>query len=212
MKTAEQYKELSIKEFTKAAEVYETDHAGIYEMCKDDYPFIAEELSKESYVDLLDCGCGTGPMISLLHEADPTKRYTGLDLTPRMIEVANAKGLENAVFVVGDSEDMPFEDGSFDAVICSNSFHHYPAPQAFFNEAARVLRPGGRLVLQDYTAPGPVLWLMNHTEMPLANLIGHGDVAAYSLDQVRNFCTEAGLRPEKLQSARKFRLHLVARK
>lgn len=36
--TPEEYKQLSIKEFTGAARVYETDHAGIYEMCKDDYP------------------------------------------------------------------------------------------------------------------------------------------------------------------------------
>ncbi len=40
MKTAEQYKKLTISEFTKAAEIYKTDHAGIYEMCKDDYPYI----------------------------------------------------------------------------------------------------------------------------------------------------------------------------
>ena len=38
MKTADQYKKLTVSEFTKAAEIYETDHAGIYEMCKDDYP------------------------------------------------------------------------------------------------------------------------------------------------------------------------------
>ena len=75
-----------------------------------------------------------------------------------------------------------------------------------------VLRPGGRLILQDYTAPGPILWLMNHTEMPLANLVGHGDVAAYSLARIKEFCTRAGLRIEKLGRAKKFRLHLVARK
>ena len=57
MKTAEQYKKLTISEVTKAAEIYETDHAGIYEMCKDDYPYIEEELSHVDYRDLLDCGC-----------------------------------------------------------------------------------------------------------------------------------------------------------
>ena len=62
------------------------------------------------------------------------------------------------------------------------------------------------------TAPGPILWLMNHTEMPLANLIGHGDVGAYTLDEVRGFCQKANLRVEKLEPAKKFRLHLVARK
>ena len=126
------YKDLTIREFTRAADVYESGHAGIYEMCKDDYPFIAGELAKEGYTDLLDCGCGTGPMISLLYEEDPAKHYTGLDITPRMIEVAKAKNLAGVSWVVGDCENLPFEDNMFDAVICSNSFHHYPNPQKFF--------------------------------------------------------------------------------
>ena len=54
----EEYKKLSIKEFTKAAGRYESSHAGIYEMCKKDYPDILEELEKESFRDLLDAGCG----------------------------------------------------------------------------------------------------------------------------------------------------------
>ena len=57
-----------------------------------------------------------------------------------------------------------------------------------------------------------MLWLMNHTEMPLANLVGHGDVKAYSLDEIRALCKKAELKVEKLEKAKKFRLHLVARK
>lgn len=45
--TPEEYKKLSIKEFTQAAKVYDSGHAGIYEMCKDDYPPILAELEKE---------------------------------------------------------------------------------------------------------------------------------------------------------------------
>ena len=212
MKTEKQYKELTIKEFTKTADVYESEHAGIYEICKEDYPYISSELEKEEYHDLLDCGCGTGPMISLLYEKDPLKHYTGLDLTPRMIEVGKGKNLEGVDWIVGDCENLPFADNSFDVIICSNSFHHYPNPQKFFDSVKRVLRPGGRLILQDYTAPKPILWLMNHTEMPMANMIGHGDVAARSLDEIRGFCDAAGLKVEKLNRARKMRLHLVARK
>ena len=211
MKTEKEYKDLTVKEFTKAAEIYETDHAGIYEMCKEDNPYISLELEREDYHDLLDCGCGTGPMISLLYEKDPTKHYTGLDITPRMIEVGKSKNLDGVDWVVGDCENLPFEKNTFDAIICSNSFHHYPNPQKFFDSVKRVLRPGGRLILQDYTAPKVILWLMNHTEMPLANLIGHGDVAARSLDEVRTFCEKAGLKVEKLDRGKKFRLHLVAR-
>ena len=212
MKTSQEYKDLTIKEFTKAADIYESGDAGIYEICKEDYPYIASELEKEEYEDLLDCGCGTGPMISLLHEKDSSKKYTGLDITPRMIEVAKNKNLEGVNWVVGDCENLPFEENSFDAIICSNSFHHYPNPEKFFASAKRVLRPGGRLILQDYTAPKFILWIMNHTEMPLANLMGHGDVGAYSLDQVQQFCDLVDLKVEKLKREKKMRLHLVARK
>ena len=149
-------------------------------------------------------------MISLLYEKDRSKHYVGLDLTPKMIEVAVAKNLQGVDWVVGDCENLPFEDETFDVIICTNSFHHYPNPQKFFDSVNRVLRKGGRLVLQDYTAPKPILWLMNHTEMPLANLAGHGDVKAYSLDQIKAFCDNSGLRIEKLEAAKKFRLHLVA--
>ena len=208
----ERYKQITVKEFTKAADVYDTGHAGIYEMCKDDYPPILEELRKDEFDDLLDVGCGTGPMIELLVEEYPGKHFTGLDLTPRMIEVANAKELPGTQFLVGDAESMPFDDASFDAVICANSFHHYPNPQAFFNEVARVLRPGGKLVLRDYTVARPLRWLANHVEMPLVNLIGHGDVRIYSLDEVRAFCTSCGLTVRTAEARRMMRMHLVARK
>lgn len=104
--TNEEYKKLSIKEFTKAAGIYEGDKAGIYEMCKKDYPDIMAELEREPFVDLLDAGCGPAPMISLLSEKYPEQHYTGLDLTPAMIEQAQKKNIPNATFVVGDCENF----------------------------------------------------------------------------------------------------------
>ena len=67
--TSEEYKKMSVSEFTKVAGRYESDHAGIYEMCKKDYPDILAELEKEPFSDLLDAGCGPAPMISLLSES-----------------------------------------------------------------------------------------------------------------------------------------------
>lgn len=49
--TPEEYKKLSIKEFTQAAKVYDSGHAGIYEMCKDDYPPILAELRMRNRTD-----------------------------------------------------------------------------------------------------------------------------------------------------------------
>ncbi len=211
-RTAQQFKQMSIEEFTRAAQVYESGHAGIYEMCKDDYPQMLAELETQPFADVLDVGCGTGAVIELLHEKYPDAHYTGLDLTPAMIDAATAKGLPNCDFVVGDAEDLPFEDASFDAVLSSNSFHHYPNPAAFFAGAFRVLRPGGRLILRDYTSNDLVVWLMNTFELPLAHLVGHGDVHVSKLSEFRTLAQGAGFEIQKLEAQKSFRAHLVARK
>lgn len=210
--TPEQYKQLSIREFTKAAKVYETDHAGIYEMCKDDYPPMLAELEIDPFDDVLDVGCGTGPVIELLAKKYPEKHFVGLDITPAMIEVARSKGLSNVEFLVGDAENLPFGDESFDAVLCSNSFHHYPNPGAFLREAHRVLRPGGKLILRDYTSNDVVVWLMNTFEMPLARLAGHGDVRILKMKEYRELVEAVGFAIEKLVAQKGFRAHLVAKK
>ena len=102
MRSSKSYKELSVSEFSRAAEKYETDHAGVYNICKKDYPNILEEIEKEPFTDLLDAGCGTAPMLSLLSSRFPEAHFTGIDLTPKMIEVAKRKQLPNTIFVCGD--------------------------------------------------------------------------------------------------------------
>lgn len=212
MRTSEEYKQLSISEFTKAAKIYESENAGVYEMCKKDYPPILEEIRKEKFESLLDAGCGTAPMLSLLTKEYPDKHYVGLDLTPEMIRKAKEKRLPNTEFVVGDCENLPFEPESFDIVINSQSFHHYPNPQNFFNSVYKVLKKGGCLILRDNTGLAWLVWLFNHVEMPLINLVGHGDVKVYLLEEVKQFCENAGLKVEKIEQQKGFRLHLVARK
>jgi len=211
--TSIDYKALSIKEFTRAARVYDTDEAGVYRMCRKDYPDVLAELEREPFNDLLDCGCGTAPMLQLLQAKYPDKRYTGIDLTPQMIAVAKAKGMPGVKLVVGDCEKLPFPDGAFDAVICCQSFHHYPNVQDFFDSVYRVLRPNGRLILRDMTAKtAPMRWFFNHMELPLVNLAGHGDVRVYSVEEVRRLCANAGLVLERGEKRGFFRLHCVARK
>lgn len=210
--TPEEYKQLSIREFTEAARAYDSDHAGIYEMCRDDYPQMLAELEKEPFDAVLDVGCGTGAVLALLHEKYPDRRYVGLDLTPEMIEVARTKVAPGMEFVVGDAENLPFDEASFDAVLCSNSFHHYPNPAAFLAGALRVLRPGGRLILRDYTSSDPVVWLMNHVELPLARLVGHGDVRILRQREFVELAQAAGFEVLVMEAQKGFRAHLVARR
>ena len=123
------------------------------------------------------------------------------------------KNIPNTTFVVGDCENFPFEKDSFDAIICSMSFHHYPDPQAFFDSVKRCLRPNGRLVLRDVTSDNKVLvWLMNTLELPLANICGHGDVQVPTRDAVIKCCKKAGLKVERFEIRKGMRMHCVVRK
>lgn len=208
-----EYKEASVKEFTRAARKYDGSHAGVYKMCRKDYPDILAEIKKEPFKRLVDIGCGTGPMITLLAEEFPESHYTGIDLTPAMIEVAKQKHLPNAEFVVGDAENLPFEPDSFDVAICSESFHHYPNPQAFFDSVYRVLKPGGKLILRDVTFNSRLIrWYCNRIELPALNKIGFGDVRIYGREEVQAMIEKSGLTMETFEKRGFMRMHCVARK
>lgn len=213
IKTSEEYKKLTIQEFTKAESTYEKDNAGIYKMCRQDYPDILKELETEPFHDLLDAGCGPGSMIAILHEKMPDKHYVGIDLTPAMIESAKRKHMDNTEFIVGDCEDMPFPDNSFDVILCSNSAHHYPEIEKFYHSVYRCLRPGGRLILRDFTSDNAIIrWLAFHLEMPLAHISGHGDVDMLHRDEVQKGLEKAGMKVERNEIRKGHRLHIVARK
>ena len=211
-RTSSEYKKLSINEFTRAAEKYETDKAGIYELCKEDYPEIIAILKDRPFTDLLDAGCGPAPLLSALCELYPEKHFTGLDLTPAMIDKAKAKNLPNAEFYVGDCENLPFPEASFDVIVCCESFHHYPNPQDFFNSVHRCLRPGGMLILRDYAADGFVGLFMNRIELPMVNFFGHGDVRISSEAGLRTMCANAGLTVERFEQLKGMKMNLIASK
>lgn len=79
------------------------------------------------------------------------------DLTPAMLAAAEAfvygQGATNVVFQQADAEALPFPDASFDLVTTRIAPHHFPNPRRYLAEVARVLRPGGRFVLDDNVAP-----------------------------------------------------------
>lgn len=103
---------------------------------------------------VLDIGCGTGTLAGWLTASPWPVSVVGMDYAEGMCREAarKAEGAhveDRARFARGDSEHLPFADGSFDLVTCSNSFHHYPHQQQVVEEMRRVLRPRGRLMLID---------------------------------------------------------------
>src|SRR5579863_3944584 len=99
--------------------------------------------------DLLDIGTGTGRMLEVL--APRVERALGIDQSREMLASARVNleraGLDNAVVRLGDMYQLPFADASFDAAIVHQVLHYADRPAAAIAEAARVLRPGGRLVI-----------------------------------------------------------------
>jgi len=89
---------------------------------------------------ILDAGCGTG--LNLRHLP---KGSVGLDINPRNLEILRER-LPNHTLVEGDVEALPFEDGSFGTILCTEVLEHIPDPAAALAEYRRVLQPGGVLI------------------------------------------------------------------
>jgi SAM-dependent methyltransferase len=111
----------------------------------------------------LEMACGPG----LISRAMSPKvgSVVGVDLTEAMLREAERsareEGIENLRFVLGDATLVDFEDASFDGAITRFSFHHIPAPIRVFREMARVVRPGGYVVIGDQITdddPGGAAW------------------------------------------------------
>ena len=208
------YKELSRKEFNRQASFYDESEAmSISKYPKECYPFILDMLKNRKYLSVLDMGCGTGAILEKISKENPKAFLFGLDLSENMIAEAKKKNIPKAQYVIGDAENLPYENEKFDVVICNQSFHHYPNPQAFFDSVKRCLKPGGRLILRDVTSNSKlVCWFMDKIEMPIVNLLGHGDVRVPTKEVIVKCCKNAGLTVDKFEIRKGMRLHCVVRK
>ncbi len=100
--------------------------------------------------DTLEVAVGTGLNLPFY---GPDVRLTAIDLSPAMLEIARKRAAElgsHADIREGDAHELPFEDGSFDSVVCTLSLCNIPDPERAVSEMKRVLRTGGRLILVDH--------------------------------------------------------------
>jgi SAM-dependent methyltransferase len=99
---------------------------------------------------VLDVACGRGGTVSVLRTYFDVGRVSGLDLSPAAIAFCTARHrYPDTHFVAGDSESLPFADGSMSLVTNLESSHCYPHIERFYREVFRVLRPGGHFCYTD---------------------------------------------------------------
>jgi SAM-dependent methyltransferase len=145
---------------------------------------------------VLDVACDLGQRAG--DQAGAAGHVTGTDLTPAMIEQAQARqrarGLANLSWLVGDAVPLPFPDAAFSVVVTRYSFHHFLDPQAVLTEMVRVCRPGGRVAVIDVFTRSP-------GQAQAYNLVEKlrdpSHVRALPLGELTGLCHDAGLRDVK---------------
>ena len=114
----------------------------------------------------VDLGCGSGALAVEL--ARNCGEVVGVDINGKALSAARAHadraGLSNIRFVQGDMTDLALDDNSCDVAVLSQTLHHLPDPMVGLNVAARLLKPGGRLILME---------LLPHGEAWVTEKLGH---------------------------------------
>ena len=164
--------------FDKQASFYDTSiYSRIPRMC---YPHVMDALKNIEFNNILDLGCGTGTILNMISKELDVKELYGLDLSKKMLEIAKDKLGAKAELTVGDAENLPYVDDFFEAIVCVESFHHYPNPKQALYEINRVLKPGGTLILCDAWIFSPMRELFNL----FIKYGSNGDVRIYSEKEI----------------------------
>jgi SAM-dependent methyltransferase len=161
----------------------------------------------------LDAGCGDGRYFGVVAERPPTERTVGSDISPRILETAGATaartGLEPEL-VPANVEALPFEDGAFDLVLCSQVLEHALDPAAALRELARILTPDGTLLLSTDHAGNTVTRALFAPRALVTGVLGLRNRRApvvwperrFPLDELERLVAAAGLRVDRLETFR----------
>ena len=148
---------------------------------------------------ILDVATGTGDMVIEVAKRNLSVQIFGIDFSQRMLDLGRIKiarnGYNQAVSLqIGSGECLPFADESFDGVICAFGIRNFADVQLGLREFFRVLKPGGRVVVLEFSIPQNQFlktayeWYFNLILPKIGNIIsGHSNAYSYLPESVANF-------------------------
>jgi demethylmenaquinone methyltransferase/2-methoxy-6-polyprenyl-1,4-benzoquinol methylase len=148
---------------------------------------------------ILDVATGTGDVVIEVAKRNLSVKIFGIDFSQRMLDLGRIKiarnGYNQAVSLqIGSGECLPFADESFDGVICAFGIRNFADVQLGLREFFRVLKPGGRIVVLEFSIPQNQFlktayeWYFNLILPKIGNIIsGHSNAYSYLPESVANF-------------------------
>lgn len=150
---------------------------------------VIQKVAETKPESILDIATGTGDLAIQFAQATQAQRIVGLDLSVGMLEVAkqkvaNSSWAKRIEFVKGDSEALPFEENTFDAITVSFGIRNFEHLKKGLSEILRVLKPGGIFVILETSVPTRFPWkqgyfLYSKGVLPLVGRLFSKDKVAY---------------------------------
>lgn len=162
---------------------------------------LTEIISGNNAFSILDVGTGDGQFIKTLSNLFPEARFTGVDPSEEAISDSRQNFQpEKYSFQTMNSENLDFDNNTFDITTLSNALHHLEYPEKSLQEMVRVTRPGGWIVISEIVADGllpaqQVQKIFHHHRSRIDRLNGIYHRDTYSRKEIRALLLENGLVP-----------------
>ncbi len=202
-KTVEEYREIGLSTWEEMAPSWAARREWVERSADEIRAWLVRELGASPGDSVLELAAGVGETGFDVVEQTDDVRLVSTDAVPGMVDAARARarerGIEGVEFQVTDAEDLPFDDDSFDGVVCRFGYMLMADPARALAETRRALRPGGRLALAVWGPPdrnpvfatiGGIMTRLGHVPPP--------DPAAPSIfaladqDRLRTLLADAG--------------------